>query len=102
VANLTYVQVAEGPGFRADPRNPEALIAEYRQPSGQISAAGQLLASSSPTHDSLRYLRTYPDGPVYAPITGFFSRRYGATGVERAAGSVVNGTDPRLLFQPPV
>nr|WP_211176720.1 penicillin-binding protein 2 [Pseudonocardia acidicola] len=97
-ANLTYVQVIKASDYRNDPRNPRVLIAEYSHPRGQISAAGRLLASSSPTRDSLRYLRQYPNGPMYAPVTGYFSPTYGATGLERAAGPVLDGSDPRLFF----
>lgn len=98
LANLTYVQVVEAPNLRGDPRNPRVLIEEYSNPRGQISAAGRLLAASVPTSDSLKYLRQYPSAAEYAPVTGYFSRTYGTTGLERAAGSVLDGSDDRLLF----
>ena len=98
LANLTYVQVVEAPGLRGDPRNPRVLIEEYSNPRGQISAGGRLLAASVPTTDGLKYLRQYPDGPEYAPVTGYFSQIYGTTGLERSTGSVLDGSDDRLLF----
>ena len=70
-ANLTYVQVVKAGDYRNDPRNQRVLLAEYSRQRGQITAEGQVLASSAETNDRLRYLRTYPDGPEYAPITGY-------------------------------
>lgn len=98
LANLTYVQVVEAPDLRGDPRNPRVLIEEYSTPRGRISADGRLLAASVPTSDRLKFLRQYPNGAEYAPVTGYFSQIYGTSGLERAAGSVLDGSDDRLLF----
>ena len=83
--------------YRNDPRNQRVLSAEYSRQRGQISAEGQVLASSTETDDRLRYLRTYPDGPEYAPITGYYSVIYGSSGMERASDAVLNGSDDRLF-----
>jgi penicillin-binding protein A len=96
-ANLTYVQVVKAGDYRNDPRNQRVLLAEYSRQRGQITAEGQVLASSAETNDRLRYLRTYPDGPEYAPITGYYSVIYGSSGMERAADAVLNGSDDRLF-----
>ena len=96
-ANLTYVQVVKAGDYRNDPRNQRVLLAEYSRQRGQISAEGQVLASSTETDDRLRYLRTYPDGPEYAPITGYYSVIYGSSGMERASDAVLNGSDDRLF-----
>ena len=73
MANLTYVQVVKAGDYRDDPRNKRVLLAEYSRQRGQISAGGKVLASSVETDDRLQYLRQYPDGPVYAPVTGYYS-----------------------------
>ena len=31
------------------------------------------MAKSEPVNDAFKYLRTYSNGPLYAPVTGFFS-----------------------------
>jgi len=99
MGNLTYVQVVKAGEYRDDPRNQRVLLAEYARKRGQISADGQVLASSVPTDDPLQYLRQYPDGPVYAPLTGYYSVIYGASGLERAADEVLNGSDDRLFVR---
>jgi penicillin-binding protein A len=97
MGNLTYVQVVQAGDYRSDPRNQRVLLAEYSRKRGQISAEGQILASSTETGDRLRYLRQYTDGPVYAPVTGYYSITYSSSGIERAADEVLNGSDDRLF-----
>ncbi len=97
MANLTYVQVVKAGDYRNDSRNQRVLLAEYSRKRGQISAEGRVLASSVETDDRLRYQRQYPDGPVYAPLTGYYSVIFGASGIERAEDSVLNGSDDRLF-----
>jgi penicillin-binding protein A len=97
MANLTYVQVVKAGDYRTDPRNQRVLLAEYSRQRGQISAAGQVLASSTETGDRLRYQREYPDGPEYAPVTGYYSVLYSGSGIERAEDEVLNGNDDRLF-----
>lgn len=97
LANLTYVQVVKADDYRNDPRNQRVLLAEYARKRGQISAEGQVLARSVETDDRLRYRREYPDGPAFAPVTGYYSTVYGASALERAADDVLNGSDDRLF-----
>ena len=52
-----------------------------------------------PTDDRLRYLRTYPEGPTYAPVTGYYSLIYNTCGLERAEDDVLSGDDPRLFVR---
>ena len=100
MANLTYVQVVKAGDYRDDPRNQRVLLAEYSRQRGQIiSADGQVLAASAPVDDELRYLRQYPDPAVYAPLTGYYSVIYGASGLERATDEVLNGSDDRLFVR---
>ena len=84
--------VVKASDYRNDPRNQRVLIAEYSRQRGQISAEGQVLASSVATDDRLQYLRQYPDGPTFAPVTGYYSMIYSSTGIERAATKVLNGS----------
>lgn len=99
MGNLTYVQVVQAGEYRSDPRNQRVLLAEYSRKRGQISAEGQILASSIETDDRLRYLRQYSNGPMYAPVTGFYSITYSSSGIERAADAVLNGSDDRLFVR---
>nr|WP_211177773.1 penicillin-binding protein 2 [Pseudonocardia acidicola] len=97
LGNLTYVQVVKAGDYRNDPRNQRVLLAEYARKRGQISADGQVLASSVETNDRLRFRRQYPDGPAYASLTGYYSVIYSSSGIERSADAVLNGSDDRLF-----
>jgi peptidoglycan glycosyltransferase len=99
LANLTYVQVVKANDYRTDPRNQRVLLAEYARKRGQISAGGQVLASSVETNDRLRYQRQYASGPMYAPLTGYYSTIYASNGIERTDDEVLNGSDDRLFVR---
>lgn len=102
LGQATWIQVVRADELRADPRNARVLLDEYSRQRGQISAGGEVLAQSvqSPDPgDRLRYLRQYTDGPLYAPVTGYYSQIYGAGGMERAMDSVLSGTDDRLFVR---
>ncbi len=99
LANSTYIQVVKAGDYRDDPRNQRVQIDEYSRQRGQITAGGQVLAQSVSTNDRLKYLRQYPSGPAFSPITGFFSTVYGSSGLEKATDGVLNGTDDRLFVR---
>ncbi len=95
--NLNFVQVVKGDQYRNDKRNFRVLLNEYSNPRGQIVAEGTAIAESRRTNDELKYLRVYPQGPVYVPATGYYSFTYGSSGIEEAENSVLSGDDPRLF-----
>jgi penicillin-binding protein A len=99
LANATYIQVVKADDYRSDQRNSRVLLEEYARQRGQIIAGGAPIAQSTEVSDSrLRFLRQYPNGPVYAPVTGFYSVLYGAGGLEKTDDGVLNGSDDRLFF----
>ena len=77
----------------SDPRNQRVLLDEYSRKRGQISADGQVIASTSrrPT-TACATCASYNDGPTYAPVTGYYSVTYGTTGIERAENDLLNGS----------
>jgi peptidoglycan glycosyltransferase len=97
VANLTYVQVVKARDYQDRPGNIRQVLAEYDRERGPIIDGRNAVAQSVSTNDQLRYLRTYPKGPMYAPITGYYSLIYGATGLERAENAILSGNDDRLI-----
>ena len=99
LANATYIQVVSAEDYRTDPRNRRVLLDEYSRQRGQIIAGGLPVANSVETGGQLRFLRTYLNGPLYAPVTGYYSLRYGAGGVENAMDAVLNGSDGRLFVR---
>ncbi|WP_158879797.1 peptidoglycan D,D-transpeptidase FtsI family protein [Amycolatopsis anabasis] len=101
LANVTYIQMVKADDYRTDGRNLRVLYDEYARQRGQIvtEVGGQVLAGVDPSNDRYKFTRTYVNGPLYAPVTGYYSVRYGAGGMERAEDEVLNGSDPRLLVR---
>ena len=103
LANANYVQVVKAKSLRDDPRNRRVLLRTYDRLRGPIvlgtGKARQAVAASRATTDNLKYLRTYPGGAVYAPVTGFASLVYGRTGIERTEDEVLSGSDDRLFVR---
>jgi peptidoglycan glycosyltransferase len=101
LANATYIQVVKADDYRNDPRNARVLYDEFARQRGKIvsQANGEVLANVNPSNDKYKYTRTYADGPMYAPVTGYYSINYGAGGLERAEDDVLNGSDPRLFVR---
>ncbi|HKS46641.1 MAG TPA: penicillin-binding protein 2 [Amycolatopsis sp.] len=101
LANITYIQVVEADSYRTDSRNQRVLLDEYARQRGSIVSQfnGQVLADVKETTDKYKFERRYVDGPMYAPVTGYYSLWYGAGGLESAENDILNGSDPRLFVR---
>ena len=91
LVNVTVIQVVLAGDYRDRPGNQRVLLEEYDRERGPILVGPNAVARSKETGDTLRYLRVYSDGPLYAPVTGFYSLVYGATGLERTENRILTG-----------
>ena len=74
--------------------------AEFAQNRGSILAAGKTeIAKTVPSKDRFDYQRVYPDGRLYAPVTGFYSYDHGSTGLENSSNTQLAGTDDALFVR---
>ncbi|MFI5684022.1 penicillin-binding transpeptidase domain-containing protein [Streptomyces sp. NPDC051636] len=96
LVNAARVQVVQARSYDDNPANRRPAIARYQQPRGDILVGGEPVTGSRDSGEQLRYERAYPYGPLYAPVTGFASQRYGTTLLEHAEDAVLSGTDPML------
>lgn len=71
--SATIIQVFQQGNLKADARNTRVLYASFDTERGQILVAGDPIASSTPVDSRYNYQRVYADGPLYAPVTGFFT-----------------------------
>ncbi|TNC27309.1 peptidoglycan D,D-transpeptidase FtsI family protein [Amycolatopsis alkalitolerans] len=101
LANNTYLQVVKADDYRTDPRNQRVLLDEYARQRGSFISQfnGQVIADVAPTNDKLKFQRRYLNGPLYAPVTGYYSVRYGSAGLERTEDDILTGSDPRLFVR---
>ncbi|MFK0256775.1 penicillin-binding transpeptidase domain-containing protein [Streptomyces sp. NPDC090445] len=100
LANVVRVQVWEAAAYGANPANKRTAVARYAQPRGDILVEGRPVTGSRDSGQLLRHERTYAEGPLYAPVTGFSSQTYGSSLLERAEDPVLAGTDPGLSVFP--
>ncbi len=91
LANVTRIQVVDAADYRERPGNQRILLEEYDRERGPILVAADPVARSVETGNTLTYLRQYSNGPLYAPVTGFYSLVYGSTGLERTENRILNG-----------
>lgn len=96
LVNATRIQVFEAPSYDDNIANRRTTISRYGQPRGDILVDGAPVTGSRDTREPLRYERTYTNGPMYAPVTGFASQVYGTTLLEHSEDGVLSGTDPLL------
>src|SRR5207248_2858446 len=92
----TWIQGAKASDYMGDPHNPRVTIGKYAAPLGNILVDGEPVTGSAATSSTLKYKRTYKDGPLYAPVTGFTSQIFGSNQLESLYGDLLDGSDGRL------
>ncbi|MEW2067738.1 penicillin-binding transpeptidase domain-containing protein [Streptomyces sp. NPDC007346] len=100
LVNAARVQLFEADELDGNPANRRTTIARYDQPRGNILVGDRAVTGSKETGEQLSFERTYPHGPLYAPVTGYASQTYGTTLLEHAEDGVLSGTDPLLAPLP--
>src|SRR3954454_15924069 len=97
--NANWLQVGQAHALKNDPHNVRVLLNEYKNRRGPIVVDGRAVAQSQKSNDQYKYLRTYPGGAVYSPITGYYSIRIGATGLEQAENDILSGSSDKLFVR---
>ena len=99
-AMLNYVQFFEAKEIAGNNANRRSLIAEYSIKRGDITTLdGITIARSRETKGTLKYAREYPEGDLYAHLTGFYSFIYGTAGIEAAYNDELLGDSGVVSIQ---
>lgn len=96
--SVTMIQFVNADDLRNNPLNMRTVKNSYKVERGPILVDGDPVAFSTPTNDEFRYLRQYEPGNIYAPITGYFSRQQGMTGLENAMNQELSGSANAQFF----
>ena len=93
---LSYWQIGTTEQLAASDDNTRSLIRQYDRPRGPIvTADGVVVARSVATASAANtYQRTYPEGDLYAHLTGYHTLRLGSTQLERLWGDELTGAAP--------
>jgi penicillin-binding protein A len=100
LANGTYMMIFRQSSLATQPQNRRVRDAEFAQNRGAILAVGKTeMAKTGPSKDRFKYQRVYPDGKLYAPITGFYSYDRASSALESSYNAQLAGTDDALFVR---
>ncbi|SFY53496.1 peptidoglycan D,D-transpeptidase FtsI family protein [Streptomyces sp. F-1] len=95
-----YLQYVKADSLRTDTLNRRVAIERYAAPRGDIIVDGNPITGSTEVkHGDFKYKRTYKDGPMWAPVTGYSSQAFGGTQLENLDDDILTGNDDRLFFR---
>jgi len=97
--SLTIIQFFSADDLRADARNQRTVKNSFGIERGPIIVGGEAVAISEPTDSEFKFNRVYPQGELYAEVTGYFSRYQGATGIEAAMNRELSGESSSMFLE---
>lgn len=97
--STTMIQFVFAKDLNARPDNRRTLLSTYARERGEILVGDQAIAKSVPSNDQYKFLRTYPSGPEFAHITGYYSFFGAAGGLENAENGWLSGSSDKLAFR---
>ncbi|MEV2210712.1 penicillin-binding transpeptidase domain-containing protein [Streptomyces sp. NPDC050997] len=95
-----WIQYVQADSLREDTDNRRVAIERYATPRGNIIVGGDPITGyATTTSGDFKYKRTYKNGAMWAPVTGFVSQAYGANQLENIEDGILTGNDDRLFFR---
>ncbi|WP_405819150.1 penicillin-binding protein 2 [Streptomyces sp. NBC_01390] len=95
-----WLQYVRADDLKDDTLNRRVAIERYATPRGNIIVDGDAITGSTTSNSSdFEYKRSYKDGPMWAPVTGYASQAFGATQLESIDDGILTGNDDRLFFR---
>jgi peptidoglycan glycosyltransferase len=93
-AQLNLIMVVRADEYRTDTRHNSVRILQedYERQRGNIIVETTTVALSTSTMDTFRYLRSYPQGALYAHVLGYRPVYGEMTGIEAVENQILNGT----------
>lgn len=100
MVRANWIQVVKADDYSGHDKNRRAVYEEYSHPRGDFIVENKAITGSEKTDSKkYEYQRTYVNGPMYAPITGFKSQFYGSNFLEGVENDILNGEDDRLFVR---
>lgn len=93
MANLSVSYLTQQDYLNNRPENRRVTDARFGQERGPIMVGNKPIAQSKEVDDQYGRLRTYPNGKLYAPVTGYYSYFYGSSALESSYSAELVGED---------
>ncbi|MFE4217118.1 peptidoglycan D,D-transpeptidase FtsI family protein [Streptomyces sp. NPDC056844] len=95
-----WLQYAKSQELATHEHNRRVKITQFATPRGDIIVGGKAITGSKEVEGTdFKYQRTFKQGPMYAPVTGYASQAQGMSLLEKTYDSVLSGQDERFAFQ---
>ncbi|MFJ1647383.1 peptidoglycan D,D-transpeptidase FtsI family protein [Streptomyces sp. NPDC088258] len=99
LVRVNWLQYVKAEELNGSEYNKRVDIERYKSERGNIIVDGKPITGSIKTDDTLyEYKRTYVNGPMWAPVTGYASQVFGANQLENLEDGILTGNDDRLFF----
>ncbi|MFE2742838.1 peptidoglycan D,D-transpeptidase FtsI family protein [Streptomyces scopuliridis] len=99
LVRANWLQFVESDSLANHENNRRVKIAQFSQPRGDIIVGDRPVTGSRKVTDAeFTYRRTFTEGPVYAPVTGYASQAQGMSLLEKTYDKVLSGQDDRFAF----
>jgi cell division protein FtsI/penicillin-binding protein 2 len=93
---IQYVRAGE---LSSHEKNRRVTVERYANVRGNIIVDGKPITGSVDSKDPYyRFKRTYVNGPMWAPVTGYASQAFDANQLEKLHDGILTGNDDRLFF----
>ncbi|MDR0837518.1 MAG: penicillin-binding protein 2 [Propionibacteriaceae bacterium] len=97
--NITASYLFRGPDLTNSPLNQRVLGEQFGWPRGPLMAGNTAIVSSEAVDSDLwANRRVYANGPMYAPITGYYSLNYGRSRLEQVYNAQLTSTSDSQVF----
>ncbi|WP_103760170.1 penicillin-binding protein 2 [Streptomyces sp. SM10] len=95
-----WLQYAKSEELATHEHNRRVKITQFATPRGDIIVGGKAITGSKEVQGTdFKYQRTFKQGAMYAPVTGYASQAQGMSLLEKTYDSVLSGQDERFAFQ---
>ncbi|MDG5801655.1 penicillin-binding protein 2 [Streptomyces ossamyceticus] len=95
-----WIQYVQAESLKSDDKNRRVAIERYGTPRGDIIVDGKAITGSVATKGTdYKYKRTWKNGEMWSPVTGYSSQIVGATQLENLEDGILTGNDDRLFFR---
>ncbi|WP_327724481.1 peptidoglycan D,D-transpeptidase FtsI family protein [Streptomyces europaeiscabiei] len=95
-----WLQYVQADSLATHKDNRRVAIERYATPRGDIIVDGKAITGSAASKGlDYKYKRTWKNGEMWAPVTGYSSQIVGASQLENLEDGILTGNDDRLFFR---